>query len=66
MERSPLFYETVWAAAYAAAYAERGPVGASLAANQAVDDLSRLEENAQHSIARREEMFHEIRARSAK
>lgn len=62
MERSPLFYETVWAAAYAAAYANGEPESAVAAAagkaNRAVADLRFAEANPTvrtgHHIERRE------------
>lgn len=67
MERSPLFYETVWAAAYAAAHAAgKGAVKASYDANEAVRDLRAEESIAATQIADREELFHDIRAGSAK
>ncbi len=67
MERSPLFYETVWAAAYAAAYvAGKGQAMASYGANEAVRDLRGQEANEAPQIAEREQLFHDIRAGSAK
>ena len=67
MERSPLFYETVWAAAYAAAYAAGEVVERSVyVANNAVEDLRAKEQYEDAGIVRRENLFHAIRAGSLK
>ena len=67
MERSPLFYETVWAAVYAAAYAaHKSSAKAGYEANQAVRDLRGQEAIEATQIAEREQLFHDIRAGSAK
>ena len=68
MERSPSFYEHVWAAAYAAAHVsgKRGATGAAADANLAVEALRLQERIAAPQIAEREELFRTIRAESAK
>ena len=67
MERSPEFYEHVWAAAYAAACAAgKGTERAVYEANNAVDDLRDEERTGTCGIARREELFRTIRVESAK
>ena len=68
MERSPEFYEHVWAAAYAAAHVsgKRGATGAASDANLAVEALRQQERVAAPQIAEREELFRVIRTESTK
>lgn len=67
MERSPLFYETVWASAYAA-HVAMGRTGeqAAYAANETLRCLRAEEAAGEFQIAEREKLLHEIRAGSAK
>lgn len=67
MERSPDFYEQVWAAAYAAAHVSGDDAfAASLGANAAVESLRDEERAGTSVIERREELFRIIRAESTK
>lgn len=66
--RSPDFYESVWAAAYAAAHVsgKRGATGAAADANLAVEALRLQERLGAPQIVEREELLRTIRTESTK